>query len=407
MQIEPAVSSPTLAFLSGLALYVVLLGTIVLLARQKTKWLRKFFIILTNIGFLLFLNGFAFWLGAHRLLIEGALLSQLQVVFACFVLILYLFVVGWSSYWDAYFQHSKDAFHVAWLQVLFILPFCIPFLLLNVIFDGIDFLPSNWLLDFHSSIFFGLLLLGLVTIFIPYFIQRLWQCQPLPDSPLRSSLDAICQQLQFKHGGFKVWTIMQQALTAGIIGIVPHFRYIMFTQRILAEFPKEEIEAIVIHEIGHSRYKHLVFYPLLMIGIILSTHLILPLYNQILFRHFFLSLTVYSILEFILYALTLGILFRLIFGFFSRLFERQADLYIFETDVSPIYMVQALDHIGVATGYTHSRPSWHHYSLQQRMHFLESAIRLPHLVQKHHDKVKRWMLIYFLFFIILGFIYFL
>ncbi len=55
------------------------------------------------------------------------------------------------------------------------------------------------------------------------------------------------------------------------------------------------------------------------------------------------------------------------FSVLSRLFERQADLYIFESSFDPFYMIQALDRLGVVTGFTHSQPSWHHFSLQERI----------------------------------------
>jgi Zn-dependent protease with chaperone function len=108
----------------------------------------------------------------------------------------------------------------------------------------------------------------------------------------------------------------------------------------------------------------------------------------------------FSFSVFILYGCFLAIYFRLVFGFFSRLFERQADLHIFNYSLSPSYMIQALDHIGVVTGNTHDHPSWHHYSIQERMDFLQSAIQNPRLITQHHRKVKKWVIIYFILLIL-------
>ena len=63
------------------------------------------------------------------------------------------------------------------------------------------------------------------------------------------------------------------------------------------------------------------------------------------------------IVAYIFYAIIAMLYFRIVFGYFSRLFERQADLYVFEAGVPHYYMLQALDYIGVASGNTHLSPA--------------------------------------------------
>lgn len=240
---------------------------------------------------------------------------------------------------------------------------------------------------------------------MPFLVVRLWECKPLKDSVLLPKLEAICSLLHFKHGGIKIWTVMNHVLTAGIIGIVPRFRYIMFTQKILHDFSPEELEAILVHEIGHSRHKHLLIYPFILAGMLVVSSLLSFLYGEEIGNFFDRLDTAYPsdlwsfgyiLTLFTSYALIFGIYLRLVFGFYSRLFERQADLNIYQYHPQPTQMIRALDHIAIATGHTHTQPSWHHFSIQDRINFLKRTQDNPALVLQHHLKVKVWIVIYFL-----------
>ncbi len=43
----------------------------------------------------------------------------------------------------------------------------------------------------------------LIMIFLPFFIQKIWQCKPLEEGHLKNRLDRLCQKAHFKHGGMK------------------------------------------------------------------------------------------------------------------------------------------------------------------------------------------------------------
>lgn len=275
----------------------------------------------------------------------------------------------------------------------------------GLLFDRVD----SWHLLKNFSPFwrdvltgiFDLSLLGLAMIFMPYLIVTCWRCRPLTDPQLLPRLERVCTDLNFKHGGMKIWTIMKHSCTAAIIGIVSPFRYVMFTEKLLRDFYPEEIEAILVHEIGHSRHKHLLYYPFILMGMLVTSTLIIEWLLKMVFEKVEFSfvdgnLFLVSLISFICYGLFLGLYFRFVFGFFSRLFERQADLHIFEHS-SPVYMIQALDRIGTVSGGIHKQPNWHHFSIQERMDFLQSAIHNPKVIQKHHTKVKLCLWLYFIF----------
>jgi STE24 endopeptidase len=99
---------------------------------------------------------------------------------------------------------------------------------------------------------------------------------------------------------------------------------------------------------------------------------------------------IYPFIEFLLSATFIICYLRFVLGFFSRLFERQADLHVFDLDISPQHMIDVLDRVGVLSGNIHKEPNWHHYSIDERMTYLKEAQVDPKLIQKHHFRVKKW-----------------
>jgi len=55
-------------------------------------------------------------------------------------------------------------------------------------------------------------------------------------------------------------------MTAGIMGIVPRYRYILVTDSLLETLSLEELKAVLAHEMGHAKYRHLLFYILFFVG---------------------------------------------------------------------------------------------------------------------------------------------
>ena len=63
-------------------------------------------------------------------------------------------------------------------------------------------------------------------------------------------------------------------MTAGIMGMVPRFRYILITESLMEILSLDELKAVVAHEMGHARYRHFFFYLVFFIGFaVMSTGL--------------------------------------------------------------------------------------------------------------------------------------
>ena len=269
------------------------------------------------------------------------------------------------------------------------LPFILPFLVFSFVYDLGVFL--------NSGAWWGFLLLATALLFMlifPELIVKFWSCRPLEESALKETLEGLCQEAGFKHHGLLRWDLMRSSMTAAIIGFIPRFRYILFTPYLLQRLRVEEIKAVLAHEIGHSARKHLLFYPFILLGIT-------PL--LVLYEKSFPILGRYPLWNFLSEAVLVLLYLRFLFGYFSRLFERQADLHIFALGLDPRDLSSALQRLALFSGEPADKANWHHYSVQQRVDFLAAAELEPWRIQKHHDWVKYSLSLYvclliFLFF---------
>jgi Zn-dependent protease with chaperone function len=387
-----------LGFIAGMGLYV---GVLCLIYLQNKLVKRKRLLFLVNCELFVFFLIFHFYLGSSRLLLKIPYIGSSQTFLALFTLSLYFLAL--------YVYHSTHFIRSEGKQLRFLIPFVLPFLFFSFLLDLLAIIPSPWLHTVLSGeandftawaflIIFSLAIILTALTFLPLVIRRIWQCKPLPASNLHERLLAFCKQLNFRNGGMLSWTVMNSSYTAAIIGIVPKFRYVMFTQNLLDRFPTEEVEAILAHEIGHNKHRHLLMFPFILMGMVITATW-LSYYLNAFFFHFTnigkvdeLWEPILNFLPFVFFAL---LYFRFIFGYFSRLFERQADLYIFKTPLPAEYLISALDRLGVATGNTHDQPNWHHYGIQQRIDFLEKALKDPQIIARHHRKVRNSLILFF------------
>ena len=350
--VTPWITSELVAFTTSILLYIVLCAVIFLEYFALKGLFRKrpgIISIIVNVELLIFLIIYQYMLDAGRIFQMIPYMQNVQSINAIWELLLYL--GGLAVYYSATFvplytykkQEKRRSY--ALRQLLLLIPFALPFILITLsldIFNAVAGPQTNAKLLEWVSVFFSLILVVLLLIFLPFFIQKIWRCKPLGDGELKNRLTKICQMANFRHAGMKTWTIMHDQLTAGIIGIVPRFRYVMFTDRLLRELPPESIEAILVHEIGHNKHRHLLLYPFILAGMIVFSAFAFywiagPLTNFLeqenamhpsILWDFFNPLLIFS-----LYAGIIIVYFRFVFGFFSRLFERQADLHIFALGV--------------------------------------------------------------------------
>ncbi len=99
----------------------------------------------------------------------------------------------------------------------------------------------------------------------PWLVTRLWKTSHIEDPQLDQRLMSICKQANIGVRQIKIWKTGYQMANAAVTGLLPGTRVILLSDLLLRQFEPEEVEAIVRHEAGHVRLKHL---PLKMMFIV-------------------------------------------------------------------------------------------------------------------------------------------
>jgi Zn-dependent protease with chaperone function len=278
----------------------------------------------------------------------------------------------------------------------------LPWLIISSLFDLLRLAPSVLLQEFLASpwgepILLLLSIFGLI-FFLPLAIVRLWGCTPLPQGPTRQRIEALCRVQRLRFADILLWPLFEgRMLTAGVMGINGRFRYLLVTPALLEATTPEEIEAVMAHELGHVKRFHLPLYLFLLLGFsVLAQVVSAPLLLLLLSSDFFYRLlaltgshpeTILALASaLILFALLLAY-FRVIFGFFMRNFERQADLHALAAMGHASPLIRVFEKIALLGGNIRELPSWHHFGLGQRIDYLRSCEKNPGRVSGHHRKV--------------------
>ena len=284
----------------------------------------------------------------------------------------------------------------------FTVPVFLPWLCLSLIYDLIFALPfdfiHNFFLTTEGQAAYFLLFLFSAIITGPKIIQKLWNCKPVEAGEKRTLIENICKKAGVGYNNIVYWSIFNGTMiTAGVMGVVKKFRYILVTRALLDNLDPFELEAVIAHEAGHIKKKHLLFYIIfiagfMLVSFILSDFIIFLLYsNPVYFITDKLDITLESaapplyititIISFIIY-------FRYIFGYFMRNFERQADLYAFELLNSAKPLISTFYKIVHISGQPAEKPNWHHFSIKERITYLKKCESDRNLINQHNKKIR-------------------
>jgi len=253
----------------------------------------------------------------------------------------------------------------------------------------------------------------LLAIFSPIFIKWLWECKPLEDSEMKETIESFSRSQGVKFKQILSWNALNGGLvTAGVLGLISPFRYLLITPELMSLLNREELLGVISHEIGHVKKRHLLYYLIFFLAFLFISigvfQLGYALFSDSLAGWFVVvqgndnsgSETLSSILSIILYLSLFVLYFRFIFGYFMRNFEREADVYCFHAGVNPNNLVSSFDKLERHLGSDDKKSNWHHFTIPQRVNFLESCMEDPDKIVKHEKKVKRSLKFFLTFMLI-------
>lgn len=322
-------------------------------------------------------------------------------------LFLFYLILIWNSAYQIqkrFFRGSLTKKNFILSNVAFCLPAMLPWCFLSLLADCLGLLPFEGLRSFLNSttgeVIYILFFVIAVSVFGPVLIQYLWGCRPMAPGFDRQRIEKTCQMAALKYRDILVWNLFGGGMiTAGVMGIVGRYRYILVTPALLACLDDDEIQGVILHEIGHVYHRHMLFYVFFFAGFIacnfvffeplmLMIYLINPLYDGAAFLGLSQDTAHAAITCLVLIGLFI-LYFRFVFGLFMRHFERQADLHIFKYTDSPSALISTFYKIASLSRQSIDKPNWHHFSIGRRIGFLEKCRINPDLIQNHHKKVKK------------------
>jgi len=149
----------------------------------------------------------------------------------------------------------------------------------------------------------------------------------MPPGELRDRLTAMCRRHRVRCGSMRLWRTRGLVLNGAVIGVVPRLRYLLLTDALVENLSAPQLEAVMAHEVGHIRRRHL---PWLLAALAAAFGWAvwgMDAIGGVLFGD---SATVDStaLTAVDVVGMTVAIAVGLVvFGFVSRLFERQADAF--------------------------------------------------------------------------------
>ncbi len=289
-------------------------------------------------------------------------------------------------------------------HLTFSLPVLIPWVLTSGLADAVNALPFAQPKAFLATTegqfaYFGLIMLA-IALFGPLMIQKLWHCTPLKAGAHRERIESLCRRAGMGYRDILAWPLFGgRMITAAVMGLIRRFRYILVTPALLDLLDAPEVDAVVAHEIGHIKRRHLVFYLVFFAGYLLVAYVAFDLIV-------YLMLLVESVWRLVhlgglnhtaavptmLSVMMIGVFlvyFRFVFGYFMRNFERQADTYVYRLFDSALPLITTLQKIAFTSGEPRDRPNWHHFGIGERIDYLQRCERNPDWVRRHDAKVRR------------------
>lgn len=258
---------------------------------------------------------------------------------------------------------------------------------------------------------------GFVFLIAPFLLRHVWRTEPLEHGPLREALTGVCERVGLRCREILVWKSGGLMINAAVMGIVPWARYVLLSDALLASMSPQQVEAVFGHEAGHVRHRHmqhfLVFAIVGWLAAGAATEGFAWWFNQT----GRMSPGAVTLIQGI--GLTFTFVFWMVgFGWLSRRFERQADLFgarcvtpgaadchlpcsvHLPESGSPAdqdrvcatgaaVFASALDKVATLSGIGHDEPSWRHSSVGNRIRFLASAAGDPNRAVGFERLVRR------------------
>jgi STE24 endopeptidase len=239
---------------------------------------------------------------------------------------------------------------------------------------------------------------ALVLLISPELLRHVLHTQRLPESTLRHSLSEICSRAGISCREILLWRTQNNMGNAAVMGLIPQVRYVMLSDLLLESMTDLQIQAVFAHELGHVKHRHLAWFVVFFLTASSCLFALLTLLES----HLKLSETRQQIFD-VASMFACGAVLLVGYGFLSRWFERQADVYAArtlqrtaetqsfppETNGAAIF-ASALERVAVVNNIPINARNWTHGSIQARMRYIKKLGRDPQVAARF-DRTGKWV----------------
>lgn len=306
------------------------------------------------------------------------------------------YFIGLAIHWATYAVGTRAVTARPWTRLgmlVFQLRFtALPLLLgLSCIYDLSSQVSGRMLGHIPLTLQIGgtIILAAVAMILMPLMLVRLWGARPLGDEAKATYL-----KTQSARSGIRGLELRRFAFPHErdhnamlVFAPIPRWRYVLISDGLLEDMPQEELVAVLGHELGHWRHRHLILY-LVFIGaamaVVRTVGLVidqgwLPILDPLLRQ---------SWGETALILAAAVVIWRGPFAWLSRSCERQADLAGADLAGSPQVMASALLRVARLSQEPEDASNWSHHSLAHRAAFMRAVAADPVLAQRHHHRMR-------------------
>lgn len=244
---------------------------------------------------------------------------------------------------------------------------------------------------------------GVVFLFTPLALRHVFDTVPLPAGQVRDRMAALCKTHGVGVRDLLLWRTYGGMINAAVMGLLPPLRYIMLTDGLLDQVREDHVEAVMAHELGHVKRRHLIWLLLAAAALMGGLLGLADLYAA----HAAGDITAQT-----LAVVGAACAWAVCFGWVSRRVERQADTFAARhlslhppsfwaehhgdgkpettaagepaaetpavfTALATETMAQALQRVADLNHVTPTRRSWRHGSIASRQRYLRSLPNTP------------------------------
>jgi Zn-dependent protease with chaperone function len=284
-----------------------------------------------------------------------------------------IFIFGSPANGLSVCRSRREVFSL-WIRMRFLViaaPILFAFFVMDVATMAIDSKP-----EFFNTFFMvgGVIVfaVGVMAIY-PKVILAIWKTRKLSaqdtsEQKVQRRINRLFHQIGFRPLEVRVWITGDNIANAAAVGVIPGTQILVVSDLMLRLFPGEQLDAVVLHEIGHIKKHHafkrmsLIVAPLLFLMV--DQQLSFGLHAMIASSEF-LETRIGAFRNYLFALLFLGYVFA-IFKTWFRSMEFEADKFATECSSSE-QVIAALETFAVIHPQQRDRSVGSHPSLRQRV----------------------------------------